>query len=404
MSTTVPEDCQLTFVQVLSRHGARYPTHSKSQIYAELVADIKRNATAFRGNAAFLRNYEYKLGSDDLTVFGERQMVSSGVKFYQRYADLTRNLVPFVRASDSSRVVESGKKFIQGFQQTKNTDLAADRQQTSPKVDVIISEDVGFNNTLNHNTCPAFESSTHGDAIAENYTSIIAPPIARRLEPDLPGVTLTNTDIIHLMDLCAFDTVSSTPDGSQQSSFCKLFTATEWSQYNYFQSLSKYYTYGAGHPLGPTQGVGFINELIARLTNKPVNDNTSTNSTLDAPHAPTFPLNRTLYADFTHDNGLTPIFFAMGLYNGTQPLPVTHIQSEADADGYSAAWTVPFGARAYIEMMECPSDSEPLVRVLVNDRVVPLHGCRVDELGRCGRDEFVKGLSFARGGGFWERC
>lgn len=403
-SGTIPDECHVTFVQVLSRHGARYPTESKSQMYAELLAHIQANATMFEGEAAFLQEYNYTMGSDDLTIFGERQMVSSGVKFYQRYAALSRGAVPFIRSSDSARVVASGEKFLQGFQRVKDTDPFADREQTSPKTNVIISEDRGANNSLNHNTCPRFESSELGDTVIDNYAAIFVPEIAHRLENQLPGVTFFNLDVIHLMDLCAFDTVSATPDGSKQSSFCDLFTRDEWIQYDYLQSLGKYYGYGAGNPLGPTQGVGFVNELIARLTQTPVHDSTSTNHTLDAPGAATFPLNATIYADFTHDNGLIPIFFALGLYNGTEPLPRGHVQTDDAADGYSTAWTVPFAAQAYIEMMQCRSEAEPLVRVLVNDRVVPLHGCDVDQWGRCRRDDFVNGLSFARGGGVWEKC
>ncbi|KAJ5465038.1 Histidine phosphatase superfamilyclade-2 [Penicillium daleae] len=387
VSNTVPEKCDVTFVQVLSRHGARYPTASKSKKYKALIKAIQANATAFQGKAAFLKSYNYTLGSDDLTTFGERQMVSSGIKFYQSYKKaLTRDHVPFIRSSDSSRVVESGRFFIQGFQQSKLQDRAADHTQANATINVVISEDTGANNTLNHNTCPAFEASTLGDDVSENYTSIIAPSMAQRIQSNLPGVTLTNDEVIYLMDMCAYDTIATTPDASQVSSFCALFTEAEWSQYNYLQSLGKYYGYGAGNPLGPTQ------------------DDTTTNHTIDAPGAASFPVNRTLYADFTHDNGMIPIFFAMGLYNGTAPLPQDHIQSEAQADGYSAAWTVPFAARAYIEMMQCSCSAEPLVRVLVNDRVVPLHGCNADKLGRCRRSDFVRALSFARSGGDWASC
>ncbi|KAJ5201935.1 phytase [Penicillium cinerascens] len=405
MSGDVPKGCEVTFVQVLSRHGARYPTASKSKKYAELVADIQANATDFKGSAAFLKDYKYTLGSNDLTTFGERQMIDSGVKFYERYEALTRNNIPFIRSSGSPRVVESGKKFIQGFQQTKNTDRHADRDQNSPKINVIISESKGSNNSLNHNTCATFESSSIGDDVVNNYAARIAPPIAHRLEANLPGVVLSNDDVTYLMDMCAFDTISATKDGSELSPFCDLFTLREWAHYNYLQSLDKYYGYGAGNPLGPTQGVGFVNELIARMTHTPVHDDTSTNHTLDS-STTTFPLNRTLYADFTHDNGLIPIYFAMGLYNGTAPLPTRHIQSASGADGYSAAWTVPFAARAYVEMMQCAKDPnpEPLVRVLVNDRVVPLHGCEVDNYGRCRRNDFINGLSFAEEGGDWASC
>jgi 3-phytase len=405
ISGDVPNGCEVTFVQLLSRHGARYPTASKSKKYAELVADIQANATEFKGRAAFLKDYNYTLGSDDLTTFGERQMIDSGIKFYERYASLTRDRIPFIRSSNSSRVVESAKKFIQGFQQTKNTDKYADRDQNSPQINVVISESTGSNNSLNHNTCPTFEASSVGDDVADSYTARIAPPIAHRIEKDLPGVTLSNDDVTSLMDMCAFDTISTTTDGSKISAFCDLFTLHEWTHYNYLQSLAKYYGYGAGNPLGPTQGVGFVNELIARMTHTPVHDDTSTNHALDS-SASTFPLNSTLYADFTHDNGLIPIYFAMGLYNGTATLPTKHLQSASGADGFSAAWTVPFAARAYVEMMQCSKDknAEPLVRVLVNDRVVPLHGCDVDRYGRCRRKDFINGLSFARDGGDWDKC
>ncbi|KAJ5579846.1 Histidine phosphatase superfamily clade-2 [Penicillium hispanicum] len=406
ISDAVPDNCQVTFVQVISRHGARYPTASKSEQYRELVAAIQANATHLEGRYAFLRDYKYTLGSEDLTTFGEYQMIHSGIKFYKRYESLARDHVPFIRASDSSRVVRSGRKFIQGFEQTKRQSQSLQRDQDSPKINVVLSEDPGSNNTLNHNTCPVFEASGLGDDVAADYADLFALPIQKRLEKHLPGVQLSTEDVVHLMDVCAFDTVASTSDGSKQSGFCQLFTLPEWAQYNYLQSLGKYYGYGAGNPLGPTQGIGFVNELIARLTHTPVHDDTTTNHTLDAPGAPTFPVDRTLYADFTHDNGMIPIFFALGLYNGTSELPRTHVQSKSAADGYSAAWTVPFGARAYIEMMQCPSDPnpEPFVRVLVNDRVVPLHGCAVDALGRCRREDFINGLSFARSDGNWANC
>ncbi|KAJ6104542.1 phytase [Penicillium sp. IBT 18751x] len=405
ISGDLPKGCEVTFVQVLSRHGARYPTASKSKKYAKLIADIQANATDFKDTTAFLKTYNYTLGSDDLTTFGERQMVDSGIKFYNRYESLTRDSIPFVRSSGSSRVVESGKKFIQGFQQTKNTDRKADRDQNPPTINVIISEDAGSNNTLNHNTCTVFEDSTLSDDVDAGYEARFVPPIAHRLENDMPGVTLSNDDVTYLMDMCSFDTIASSEDGSVLSPFCEMFTLREWSHYNYLQSLDKYYGYGAGNPLGPTQGVGFVNELIARMTQTSVHDDTTTNHTLDSNPA-TFPVNRTLYADFTHDNGLIPIFFALGLYNGTATLPTQHIQSESAADGYSASKAVPFAARAYIEMMQCSKDknSDPLVRVLVNDRVVPLHGCTVDKYGRCRRKDWIDGLSFATNGGDWLSC
>ena len=205
------------------------------------------------------------------------------------------------------------------------------------------------------------------------------------------------------MDMCPFDTVNS-PTG-MVSPFCALFTTEEWAQYDYYQSVSKYYGYGAGNELGPTQGVGFANELIARLTEQPVQDHTCVNHTLDDNTQTTFPLNRKLYADFSHDNDITTIMFALGLFKDTKPLSTAKLQTVDDTNGYTAARTVPFAARMYVEKMKCNGNEEELVRVIMNGRVIPLDQCaNVDELGRCTVSDFVKTLSFAQAGGKWNEC
>jgi 3-phytase len=388
---------------VLSRHGARYPTEDKSKKYAKVIKAVQRNATSFPGKYAFLKSYNYSLGADDLTVFGENQMVNSGIKFYQRYEALARNVVPFIRASGSGRVIASGEKFIEGFQKAKLGSSKTKPGQPTPIVNVVIPEIDGFNNTLDHSICTAFENSEVEDQAEDKLLDVFVPPIHARLEKDLPGTKLSQKEVIYLMDMCSYDTVAMTSDGHRISPFCALFTHEEWVQYDYLQSVKKYYGYGAGNPLGLAQGIGFANELIARLTQSPVKDHTSTNTTLDSDPA-TFPLNATLYADFSHDNTMISVFFALGLYNSTQPLSQTSVQTPEETGGYSAAWAVPFGARAYVEMMQCKGEKEPLVRVLVNDRVALLHGCDVDKHGRCKRDDFVKGLSFVRSGGNWAQC
>ncbi|KAE8382918.1 histidine phosphatase superfamily [Aspergillus bertholletiae] len=403
LSDDIPDHCQVTFAQVLSRHGARYPTESKSKKYAKLIKAIQHNATSFTGKYAFLKSYNYTLGADDLTAFGESQMVNSGIKFYQRYEKLAKDIVPFIRASGSDRVIASGEKFIEGFQKAKLGESKTKQDQPAPIVNVIIPETDGFNNTLDHGTCTVFESSEAEDEAEEKFINVFTPSIIERLEKNLPGIKISGKELVYLMDMCSYDTIALTRDGSRISPFCALFTHEEWVQYDYLQSVGKYYGYGAGNSLGPAQGIGFANELIARLTQSPVKDHTSTNTTLDSNPA-TFPLNAKLYADFSHDNAMTSIYFALGLYNQTKLLSQTSVQSTEETNGYSAAWTVPFAARAYFEMMQCKGEKEPLVRVLVNDRVIPLQGCDADKHGRCKRDDFIEGLSFVTSDGNWAEC
>jgi hypothetical protein len=378
----------------------------KTASYRALVDRIHSDATSYVKAYAFIKDFEYTLGANELSVFGQQQMINSGIDFYNRYKKLAGEITPFIRSSGSNRVVESAQNWTQGFHSARVQDTASNKSDGYPYDIVVISEDNGSNNSLNHGLCTSFEDgfdSTIADSAQATWASIFAPNITTRLNLDLPGVNFTTTDTIYMMDLCPFNTVADVL--GTISPFCGIFTESEWRSYDYYQSLGKYYGYAWGNPLGATQGVGFTNELIARLTASPVEDHTSTNHTLDDSII-TFPVGNTtrLYVDFSHDNDMTAIFSALGLYNSTAPLSNVTIETAQQMNGYTAAWSVPFAGRAYFEKMSCVGEEDELVRVVVNDRVVPLESCEGDRLGRCTLDRFVESLSFARDGGHWDRC
>ena len=361
---------------------------------------IRDRTTSYSKQFRFIKEYKYRLGADQLTLFGQHQMINSGYKSYRRYKHLALSQPPFVRSSGQKRVIDSAQNWTQGFHEGRFHD---DLHDSLPYYIVVISEDSGQNNTLDHGLCDAFESSTHGSEAQQKWANVFTPPIAARLNENLQGAALDGNDVIHVMDLCPYETVAS--DIGKLSPFCYLFSEKEWQQYDYYQAVGKYYGYGLGNPLGASQGVGFTNELIARLTASPVNDHTSTNHTLDDSKE-TFPVGgkTVFYADFSHDNDMTGIFAAMGLYNDTKPLLNHTMEDIEQMSGYSASWTVPFAARAYFEKMSCEGATEEYVRVVVNDRVLPLNTCGGDEYGRCSLSAFVDSLSFARAGGDWENC
>lgn len=402
----MPDQCHITFAQMLSRHGARDPSSRSTIKYRRLIDKIHSNATSYSDSFAFVKDFNYKLGADQLSQFGEQQMVNSGIKFYNRYSTSVGQAIPFIRSSGQTRVIASAVNWTQGFHKARMQDLTSKSVSESPYKIIIISEESGSNNTLDHGLCTEFEEgsvSKIGHSAMKAWASIFAPNITKRLNSNIPGVNFTVKETIYMMDLCPFETVADKQ--GKLSPFCFLFSEKEWQAYDYFQSLGKYYGYSSGNPLGPTQGVGFVNELIARMTNSPVNDHTTTNSTLDSDPS-TFPVSRdtTLFADFSHDNTMTSIFAALGLYNSTAMLKNTTLVDAHNSDGYSASWTVPFAARAYFEKMICPGIDEELVRIIVNDRVIPLSTCGADNLGRCKLSSFVKSLTFARNGGSWDQC
>ena len=335
-------------------------------------------------------------------------MINAGSQFYDRYAALTKDVTPFIRASGQQRVIESAQNWTQGFHLSRMDDETSTMPERYPYDILIVPESPDFNNTLDFTLCTNFLNGDYGIAAQTAFAKTFIPSITSRLNQNLKGANLTDIDTVFLMDLCPFSTVAH-PTG-QITPFCNLFSEDEWQDYDYYQTVGKHYGFSWPNPLGPTQGVGFVNELIARVTGKAVEDHTSTNRTMDSSNA-TFPIyegGKGVYADFSHDNDMMTIFAALGLFNSTQiHLPTTHRLSRSDPAlaGYSAAYSVPFAARMFVEKMECREMPEKeLVRIIVNDRVIPLVGCGADDFGRCELGKWVESLEFARSGGKWDKC
>lgn len=337
-----------------------------------------------------------------------------------------------------------------------------------------------MNNTLKNNQCPN-HSEKPADLAQELYLQEFAPPIVARLNDQAPGSTLQIEDILPLMSLCSFESLykyasyavmnNRRTNGTYRyktSPWCSVFrsgqwdgdvgdgSGGEWEGFEYLKDLEKFYNTGwapffykhswllidlsPGNFYGRPQGIGWINELIARLTNNPVNDTTQTNHTVVTNNA-TFPLNRTMYADFTHDNEMIAIFAAMGIFR--QPSTASTGQKgklqmlmedgrvwkgemdprNPDPDRvWIASKLVPFAARMVVERLSCPAPQPQLkhsshskreeppsveaVRVLVNDAVVRVPGCGGVLEGICTMEEFLESQAYARnqGEGEWEKC
>lgn len=388
---------------MLSRHGSRYPTVARTKVYEALIDKIQVQTKEYAPGFEWLQKFKYELGSETLTTYGENEMYESGRAFWKRYRWLIKEYDPFIRSSGRapSRVLDSARWFTRSIYEAQGR-----RAKEGYEKILIIGENPMFNNTLTHINCPAFNTGPASQVMRpkqNEWKETFVPPITKRLNEKLSGVNLTLDETIAFMDLCPYH--SLTKKAFHLSRFCYLFSEDEWKSYDYYQTLDKWYGFSHGNPLGPTQGVAWVNELIARMTGQPVVDNTNTNRTLDlSPEL--FPLNATLYADFTHDNGMISIMSALGLYNITDPMPTTHRISPEEAGGFASAWTVPMGARVYIEKMTCGKgkDKEDKVRFIVNSRLVIPQGCEADEFGRCNLAAYIESLSFVRSGGRWQEC
>jgi hypothetical protein len=198
---------------------------------------------------------------------------------------------------------------------------------------------------------------------------------------------------------CSYDTIAF-----GRSDFCRLFTEEEWMGYEYAWDLIFFGAYGDGTTVGKAQGVGWVNEFMSRLTQTEWNEATQTseNRTLNQ-NVQTFPVDRSFYADFTHDSTIAGVLSALNLQDFTVPLP---IHSPDAKRKYITSNLVPFAARLVFEEITCDGTTQ-YVRMLLNEAIVDLHqlkGCSAREDGMCARQEFITALEGRNEWSDWSNC
>lgn len=154
----IPDGADIVQVQMLSRHGARYPTGGSN--VQTLGKDIAEAGDEFnpKGDLAFLKDWKYQLGYEILVPKGRQELYDSGVLHSYMYGKLYNpNSKLIVRTTTQDRMLKSAENWVSGFFGLEWTNNAT--------IEVII-EDGGFNNSLARSlNCPnAYPTGTGGEA------------------------------------------------------------------------------------------------------------------------------------------------------------------------------------------------------------------------------------------------
>ncbi|KAG0702011.1 histidine phosphatase superfamily [Suillus ampliporus] len=387
-SPVIPEGCGLNAVHLLMRHGARYPAPDSG--YAQFAAAIHSAASnksvSVTGDLEFLATWTYKLGEATLTPFGREALFRNGVAFRYRYGELLNGFtdLPVFRTTSEDRMVDSALNFAAGFFDVRT-------YQTDYHQEIII-EALNFNNSLAPwNVCPNANTDDigfFGVIQGSKWANVYLQGALSRLQPMIQGSNLTISDLIIMQEMCAYETVAL-----GFSKFCDLFTEEEWEGYEYYSDF--WYDGGPGNPAAAAQGLGYIQELVARLTQTPITVwNSSTNSTLDSSKI-TFPLDQPIYVDATHDIVIVNIVTALNLTSlaANGPLPTDHIPLNRS---YIVSQIAPYASQLVTQVLSCPASGVPShVRLILNDGVVPLtgiHGCTENADGLCALPSFISGM------------
>lgn len=246
--------------------------------------------------------------------------------------------------------------------------------------------------------------------------AVMLPKLAKnahaRLSKYLPSdFNLTSLDVLAMMNLCPYEYAAL-----GGSSFCSLFTEQEWRAYEYFIDVGFYGDYGFGSPSGRAQGIGYVEELAARLEKRLIyTSHSSINYTYDDNLAQ-FPLHQPLYMDMSHDDIIISVLTALSLdyfKYGPNGLPA---KENAPGRTFRLSEMTPFGAQLFSEIWTCPSDTsfdelDPVlytnpdlssmkdtkdyIRFVLNNAPVPLDGnpgCNSGTNGFCAVDDFLSGI------------
>ncbi|KAF2103962.1 phosphoglycerate mutase-like protein [Rhizodiscina lignyota] len=369
---SLPKGSNISQVHVLHRHGSRYPTATPPTVDKLLNTTVKWKAS---GQLAFLNDWTYKLGQQILTPVGKQELFDSGALHQYLYGHLYPHdgSKIIARSTTQDRMTQSAEYFLAGFfglQWTNNATLE------------LIIEEPNFNNTLagymncnNSNLAPGESGNT---AEAEWYTIYLADALKRLQGMIDPPDILNVTDLYNFQSLCAYETVAL-----GYSDFCGLFTYEEWEGYEYSVDINFAGNNAFQSPTGRAVGIGYVQEIRARLQHHLITSaEGQLNTTLDGMSS-TFPLNQSLYFDFSHDTNIMGILTAFGI---TQFQPFLSAQAITPGRWLQVSHLEPFGARLDIEIIKTPrpvpadraadyadsGDPTTYVHFVLNQRTLPL--------------------------------
>lgn len=392
----LPEGSEIVWLNMISRHGSRYPTDPIK--LGSAIANVSGSAK-FTGSISFLNTWKYTEGINILSPWGRQELYDSGVLHNYEYGHLydpNSGKKIIARSTTMDRMVKSAENFLSGFFGLS--------WQNNATLELIIDE-TGFNNSLaGYNACPNNQNvrSAAGANASELWQSIYLKNATDRLNSMSTGFNWTTSYAYDAQQLCAYETVN---DGF--SKFCDLFTYEEWLYFEQAIDLEFAGTFGFQSPTGRAVGVGYVEEVLARINHHLITTATgSDNVTLDSMKS-TFPVYQNLNLDFSHDVNIASVITAFGLKQFAPFFPAT---SYSPNRSLIVSHMEPFGARLDIEIIDTPKpvcadrsnsgnqyeDGEPkkYIHFILNQRTIPLGksfpscGQRAD--GWCELQTFLK--------------
>ncbi|CAI5020352.1 CIH_HP2_G0008240.mRNA.1.CDS.1 [Saccharomyces cerevisiae] len=381
--TDIPEGCRLTQVQMIGRHGERYPTRSEAKDIFEVWYKISNYTGKYEGSLSFLNSgYEFFIPDESLLEMettlqnsidvlnpytGEMNAKRHAREFLAKYGKLMENCTNFpIFTTNSKRIYDTAQYFAEALGDGFNISLQTLSENSSS----------GANTLAAKSSCPNWNSNANND-ILMSYSRDYLENISDRLNDENKGLNLSRKDAAALFSWCAFEL-----NAKGYSNICDIFSAAELIHYSYETDLTSFYQNGPGYKLIKSIGANLFNATVKLIR--------------QSAH-----LDQKVWLSFTHDTDILNYLTTAGLIDDTRNLTTNHVPFRDHS--YHRSWYIPQGARVYTEKFQCSNDS--YVRYVVNDAVVPIESCSSGPGFSCEEGTFYEyAKDRLRGVSFYEDC
>ncbi|CAR64370.1 histidine phosphatase family protein [Kluyveromyces lactis] len=362
----VPDQCTVEHVQMLARHGERYPTASKGKLMIALWDKLKEFQGQYNDPLEVFNDYEFFVSNtkyfDQLTnstdvdpsnpYAGAKTAQHLGKYIAYNYGDLFSDSNP-VFTSSSGRVHQTAKYVVSSLEE--ELDIQLDLQIIQE------NETSGANSLTPADSCMTYNGDL-GDEYFENATLPYLTDIKNRWMKKNSNLNLTleHDDIELLVDWCAFET-----NVKGSSAVCDLFERNDLVAYSYYANVNNFYRRGAGNPMSNPIGSVLVNASYNLLTQADELDNK-------------------VWLSFSHDTDIQQFISALGLIdNGVTEYSLDQVDFQ---NIQQLSWVTPMGGRIFTEKLKCGNAS--YVRYIINDVIIPVPGCTSGPGFSCPIEDF----------------
>ncbi|KAM5426434.1 Acid phosphatase PHO11 [Saccharomyces cerevisiae] len=223
ISRDLPESCEMKQVQMVGRHGERYPTVSKAKSIMTTWYKLSNYTGQFSGALSFL-NDDYEFFIRD----------TKNLEMETTLANSVNVLNPYTGEMNAKR---HARDFLAQYGYMYFIDGLGDKFNISLQT-ISEAESAGANTLSAHHSCPAWDDDVNDD-ILKKYDTKYLSGIAKRLNKENKGLNLTSNELV---------------------------------RFSYGQDLETYYQTGPGYDVVRSVGANLFNASVKLLKESEVQD------------------------------------------------------------------------------------------------------------------------------------